>query len=48
MTHEERKTEIERLKKIAKKGGKTTAKKHGSEHMRQIGSKGGKNRWKTV
>lgn len=46
MTIKERDEEILRLKKIAKKGGKATAKKHGSEHMSEIGKKGGKNRWR--
>lgn len=37
--------QTERLRKIAKKGGKAVVAKHGTEHMRAIGRKGGLKAW---
>lgn len=44
MTPEERKKEIERLRKIGRKGGRTTKKRH-PDHFKKAGSKGGNKKW---
>lgn len=39
------KAQTERLRKLARKGGKAVVAKHGTEHMRAIGRKGGLKAW---
>lgn len=46
MNDQERQAAIERLRVVGKKGGIATRRKLGKKHYQNIGSKGGKSRWK--
>lgn len=45
MTPQEKKKEVARLRKIARKGGLAIKKKYGKDYFKKIGSKGGKAKW---
>lgn len=48
MNEEERNKEIERLRAIGKKGGISTRRKRGKKYFAELGSRGGKSRWKKI
>lgn len=46
MNEKQRKEAIDKLRVAGRKGGISTRRKHGKKYFKELGSRGGKSRWK--